>query len=170
MLHPYKGVMPRIAPDVFIAPGAHVIGDVEIGPGSSVWFNAVIRGDVEPIRIGARSNIQDGTVIHVSDGLCPAIIGDDVLIGHMALLHGCTLEDRCMVSMGATVMDEAVVETGAMVAAGALVTPRKRILAGQLWGGSPAAYMRDLNAAEKAFMVEGPLHYGELAGAYLKER
>lgn len=170
MLHPYKGVMPKIAADVFIAPGAHVIGDVEIGAGSSVWFNAVIRGDVEPIRIGARTNIQDGTVIHVSDGLCPAIIGDDVLIGHKALLHGCTLEDRCMVSMGATVMDEAVVETGAMVAAGALVTPRKRVPTGQLWGGSPAAYMRDLNEAEMAFIVEGPRHYGELARAYLKER
>jgi carbonic anhydrase/acetyltransferase-like protein (isoleucine patch superfamily) len=145
---PYRGTSPRIAADAFIAPGAVVIGDVEIGPGTSVWFGCVIRGDVAPIRIGARTNIQDGTVVHVATADGPTDIGDDVTIGHMALIHACTLADRSFVGMKACVMDRAVVESGAMVAAGSLLTPGKRVPAGQLWAGSPARFVRTLTEDE----------------------
>jgi carbonic anhydrase/acetyltransferase-like protein (isoleucine patch superfamily) len=145
---PYRGKQPRIAADAFIAPGAVVIGDVEIGPGSSIWFGCVIRGDLNPIRIGARTNIQDGTIIHVASADGPVHIGDEVTVGHMALIHACTLADHSFVGMKALVMDRVVVESGAMVAAGALVTPGKRVPAGQLWSGSPARLMRELTADE----------------------
>lgn len=147
---PYRGTEPRIAPDAFIAPGAVVIGDVEIGPGAGIWFGCVLRGDVSPIRIGARTNVQDGTVVHVSRGDGPTLIGDDVTIGHMALLHACVLEDRSFVGMKACVMDKAVVESDAMVAAGALLTPDKRVPRGQLWAGSPARFVRQLTDEEHA--------------------
>lgn len=163
---PFKGISPRIAEDVFIAPSASVIGDVEIGEGSSIWFNTVVRGDVFHIRIGKGSNIQDGTVIHVSTGTHATIIGDNVLVGHNCTIHGCRLEDGSFVGMGTTVLDGAVVESGAMVAAGALVTPGKRVIAGQLWGGSPARYLRDLSAQEQAELQSGARHYAELAQIY----
>jgi len=166
-LYAHHGISPTLGADVFIAPGARVIGDVEIGAGSSVWFNTVIRGDVNYIRIGTGTNIQDGSVVHVTVGTHPTFIGSNITIGHRALLHGCTLEDGCFIGMQATVMDGAVVESGAMVAAGALVTPNKRVPAGQLWAGSPARFMRDLSPAEVAFMVESPLHYRQLAQEYL---
>lgn len=163
---PYRGRMPKLAAGVFVAPGASVIGDVEIGAGSSIWFGCVVRGDVNIVRIGAGSNIQDGTVVHVSRRDYGTFIGDNVTIGHMALIHACTLEDGCFVGMAATVMDGSVVESGAMVAAGALVTPRKRVPAGQLWGGSPARYMREVNEREAAYMREVAPHYVELAAEY----
>lgn len=144
------GVAPKIDPSAFIAPGAVIIGDVEIGPNASVWFNCVLRGDDNPIRIGARSNIQDGTVIHITRGGHSTIIGDDVLVGHNAIIHACTLESGSFVGMGATVLDGVVVETGAMIAAGAMVTPNKRILRGELWGGNPAKKMRDLTPEQMA--------------------
>ncbi len=149
-LIPYKGVTPKVDASAFIADGARVIGDVEIGAESSIWFNCVVRGDVNYIRIGAGSNVQDGSVIHVTDGGSPTIIGDMVLVGHMVLLHACTLQEGCLIGMGSTVMDDVVVEPGAMIAAGSLVTPGKRVPAGQLWGGRPAKYMRDLSDAEIA--------------------
>ncbi len=121
------------------------------------------------IAAGARTNIQDGTVVHVSTDCYAIHIGADVMVAHMALLHGCTLEDRCMVGMHATVMDGVVVETGAMVAAGALVTPGKRVRAGQLWAGSPAKHMRDLDQREIDFIAWGPGHYVELAKKYRVE-
>ena len=145
---PYRGVWPKIAGDAFIAPGSVVIGDVEIGAGASVWFDCVLRGDVNIIRVGARTNIQDGTVVHVNGGDGPTFIGADVVIGHKCLIHACTLEDGAFVGMGASVIDGAVVEGGAMVAAGALVTPRKRVPRGQLWAGNPARYARDLRPEE----------------------
>ena len=147
---PYKGIAPKLAGDVYVAEGARIVGDVEIGAGSSVWFNAVVRGDVGIVRIGERSNIQDGSVVHVTGGGNGTFIGDDVLIGHMVLLHDCTLKDRCLIGMGAIVMDRVVVGEEAMVAAGALVTPGKQIEPRTLWGGSPAKYMRDLTDAEIA--------------------
>ena len=120
---PYQGVMPTIATDAFIAPNATVIGNVTIGSQSSVWFNTVIRGDVMSISIGERTNLQDGTIVHVTGGMFDTVIGSDVLIGHRAIVHGATLEDGCFVGMAATILDGAVVETGALVAAGAMVTP-----------------------------------------------
>lgn len=166
---PHKGVYPKIADDVFIAPHASIIGDVEIESGSSVWFNCVVRGDVFPIRIGRGSNIQDGTVIHVSGGVSPTIIGDDVLVGHNCTIHGCTLEDGSFVGMGTTILDGVVVETGGMVAAGALVTPGKRVGKGQLWGGSPARHLRDLSDEELTGLTSGAKHYAELAQTYRTE-
>lgn len=166
-LHPYQDIMPRIGHKVFLAPGAHIVGDVDIGDQASIWYNCVLRGDVNDIKIGARTNIQDGTVIHVSSTLQGTYIGPDVTVGHMALLHACTIEDGAFIGMKACVMDGAYIEAGAMVAAGALVTPGKRVPSGQLWAGSPARYMRDLTEAEKAQNRHSAKHYVELAARYL---
>jgi carbonic anhydrase/acetyltransferase-like protein (isoleucine patch superfamily) len=169
---PYRGIVPRIHPSAFIAPGAVVIGDVEIGAHANIWFNVVIRGDDAPIRIGAGANIQDGSVVHVTYDVpsggehIPCIIGEDVAIGHMALLHGCTLEPGAFVGMKACVMDRAVVESGAMVAAGAVVTPRKRVKSGELWAGTPARFSRALKPEEIDYMRWVPDHYRRLAEEY----
>ncbi len=163
---PYKNIFPLIAPDVFVAEGAVVIGDVHIGSESNVWFGCVIRGDVNTIRIGERTNIQDGTVIHVTRQTGPTTIGSGITIGHSALLHACTLEDNCFIGMHATVMDGAVVESGAWVAASALVTPGKCILKGQIWAGNPARYLRDVTPAEAAFIAVSSRNYVELAKEY----
>ena len=165
-VHPYNGIWPRIHDSAWIAPGAQIIGDVEIGPESSVWFNCVVRGDVHHVRIGARTNIQDGSIIHVSTGTHPTLIGDDVLVGHMALLHGCTLESRAFVGLGAIVMDGAVVEGDAMLAAGSLLAPGKRLPGGELWTGRPARFTRTLSEAEIAFNRTGAPHYVEVARHY----
>lgn len=163
----FDGKTPRIHESAFIAPGCRIIGDVEIGPGASIWYNCVLRGDVNRIVIGARSNIQDGTVIHCDrpDEVNPkgfaTIIGDDVLVGHMVMLHGCTILDRGFVGLSATVMDGAVVESDGMLAAGALLTPGKRVGAGQLWAGRPATFMRDLTAEALADMRRGVARYVE---------
>ncbi len=162
----YRGKRPEIAADAFIAPDAVIIGDAVIGALSSVWFGCAVRADDNFIRIGARTNIQDGTVIHVESTALPTIIGDDVTVGHMALIHACTLEDGCFVGMAATVMDGAVVESGAMVAAGALVTPGKRVASGELWAGSPARKWRDLTDHERATLTDSAAHYVELARGY----
>lgn len=159
------GKAPRIHSSAFIAPGCRIIGDVEIGPDASIWYNCVIRADVNRVVIGARSNIQDGTVIHCDspalsppDGF-PTLIGEDVLVGHMAMIHGCQLEDRAFVGLGAVVMNGAVIESDGMLAAGAMLTSNKRIGARQLWGGRPAAYMRDLNDRVLAELQGGVAHY-----------
>ncbi len=162
----YRGARPRLAPDVFVAPGAAVIGDVEVGSESSVWFGCVVRGDVCHVRIGARTNIQDHTVVHVTHTGIPTLIGDEVTVGHRCVLHACTIEDGAFIGMCATVMDEAVVESGAMVAAGALVPPGKRVRRGELWGGVPARCLRSLRADELALWPERVSHYVELAASY----
>jgi gamma-carbonic anhydrase len=166
-LMPFKNIMPRIGPKVFIAEGVPIVGDVEIGEESSIWFNCVLRGDVNNIKIGRRTNIQDGTVIHVSSSGQGTYIGDDVTVGHMAMLHACTIEDGAFVGMMACVMDGALIEKGAMVAAGALVTPGKRVPSGQLWGGSPARFMRELTEEEKKYLPWSAQHYVNLAREYL---
>lgn len=158
--------MPKIAEDAYIAPGAVIIGDVEIGSQSGVWFGAVIRGDVNFIRIGERTNIQDGTVIHVTRKTGPTRIGSGVTIGHSVLLHACTIEDDAFIGMHSTVMDDAVVEENAMVAAGALVNPRKRVPTGQIWGGNPAQYLRDMKQAELDFIPVSADNYVRLAEEY----
>ncbi len=129
---------PRIDAGAFIAPGAVVYGDVAIGADSSVWFGCVIRGDVQAIRIGARSNIQDGAVIHASTNGAPTLIGDDVTVGHSAVLHACTLESGAFVGLGALVLDRATVHAGGMLAAGAVLTSGKAVGTGELWAGNPA--------------------------------
>lgn len=159
------GKAPRIHDSAFIAPGCRIVGDVEIGPDVSVWYNCVIRADVNRIVIGARSNIQDGSVVHCDsakpghhDGFA-TIIGEDALIGHMAMIHGCTLEDRAFVGLGTIVMDGCRIESDGMLAAGGLLTPGKTIGARQLWVGRPAKYLRDLD--EDAVMQNriGVEHY-----------
>jgi carbonic anhydrase/acetyltransferase-like protein (isoleucine patch superfamily) len=167
LILPYKDIYPTIHEDAFIAPGAVIIGDVTIGKDSGVWFNCVIRGDVNKIRIGDQTNIQDGSVVHVTRKTGPTTIGSGVTIGHMALLHACTIEDNSFVGMQATVMDDAVVETSSMVAAGSVVTPRKRVLQGQIWAGNPAKYLRDLSLEEAHFIPVSARNYVELAREYI---
>lgn len=167
LILPYKGKVPVIGKDVFLAQNATVIGDVEIGDQSSVWYNCVLRGDVNNIRVGQKTNIQDGTVIHVSSKTQGTYIGHNVTVGHMALLHACTIEDEAFIGMMACVMDDAYVETGAMVAAGALVTPGKRVLTGQLWAGSPAKYVRMLTDEERKYIAHSAIHYVGIAKNYL---
>ena len=166
LILPYKGVAPTIHETVFVAPTAVIIGDTEIGEESGIWFGCVVRGDVNIIRIGKRTNIQDGTIIHVASRGQGTFIGDDVTVGHMAVLHACTVESNAFIGMKACVMDGAYVETGAMVGAGALVTPGKRVKSGQLWAGSPAKYVRDLTLEEIAFFPESARHYAGLARTY----
>jgi carbonic anhydrase/acetyltransferase-like protein (isoleucine patch superfamily) len=150
LILPFGGKTPRIHPTAWIAPTAIVIGDVEIGPETGIWYGCVVRGDVNEIRIGARTNIQDGTVIHVAAEGQGTYIGDEITVGHMVLLHACTVESNAFVGMKSCVMDGAHVERHAMVAAGALLTPGKRVPSGELWGGSPARRIRDLTEAQLA--------------------
>lgn len=165
---PLNGHTPRIHDSAFIAPGCRIIGDVEIGPEASIWYNCVLRGDVNAIRIGARSNVQDGTVIHCDSdkgGMkgWPTIVEEGALIGHMAMLHGCTIRTDALVGLGCIVMDGCVLEQGSMLAAGGMLTPGKTIPSGQMWAGRPAKYMRDLDAAwlmGNRFAVEHYVHNG----------
>jgi len=159
--------MPKIHETAFIAENAVIIGDVEIGAGSSIWYNCVVRGDVNTIRIGERTNVQDGSTIHVTRKTGPTVIGSGITIGHMCLLHACFLEDDCFVGMGATVMDKAVVRSGAWVAAGALVTENKQINSGELWAGRPARLFREMTTEEKAFIPVSANNYYELAKEYM---
>lgn len=173
LILPHKGIMPSIADDVFIAPNATVIGDVVIGAGASIWYNTVVRGDSEKIRIGSRTNIQDNCTIHVTnagpDKLFPCLIGNDILIGHNVVAHGCILEDGCFIGMKSTVLDGAVVEGGAMVAAGALVAPGKVVKSGELWGGMPARKIRDLSENHIAAFKHGVDHYCENAQQHIQD-
>lgn len=165
-VHPFNNVSPSVHESAFIAPGAQVIGDVTLGPDSSVWYNCVLRGDVERIIVGARSNIQDGSVVHVTRKRHGTEIHDDVLVGHMALIHGCVLESHSFVGLGAIVMDACVIETDGMLAAGALLPPGKRIGKGELWTGRPARLTRPLSAEEIARNRAGAAGYVELAKAH----
>ena len=165
---PFKGKLPIIDPSVFLA-NATIIGDVEIGAGTNLWFGVTVRGDVNTIRIGRNSNIQEGSVVHCTRNRFSTTIGDNVTVGHLALLHGCVVEDGAFIGMKACVMDGAVVEAGAMVAAGALVTPGKRVKAGELWGGSPAKFLRPLTEDDIKMQMSIAPHYAEMAKVYLDE-
>ncbi len=180
LILPYRGVSPRIAEDVFVAETAVVIGDVEIGAGASIWYGCVLRGDVNRIRVGRNTNLQDGTIVHCNadpagdyretGGGEPTHIGDNVVVGHMALIHACNVHDGAFVGMRAVLLDRAVVESGAMVAAGAVVAPGKVVKAGELWAGMPARRVRELRAEERDQAVWIAEHYRELAGDYLQRR
>jgi carbonic anhydrase/acetyltransferase-like protein (isoleucine patch superfamily) len=150
VLRPYRGVSPRVHPSAFIDDSAQVIGDVEIGEESGVWMNAVIRGDVHWIRIGRRSNVQDGTVVHAMTGTHPTSIGDNVTIGHGAIVHGCTIEHQCLIGMGAILLNGAHVGSGSIVAAGTLVTEGMKVPPKSLVMGSPGKVKRLLTQAEVA--------------------
>lgn len=165
----FENLKPGIAGSAYIDAAALVIGKVEIGADSSVWPMTVIRGDIHGITIGKRTNIQDGSIIHVTHdseyapGGFGVVVGSDVTIGHKVILHGCTVEDRCLIGMGSIVLDGARIETGAMLAAGSLVSPGKVLAGGYLWRGSPAREVRELTDKEKAFLDYSAGHYVRLA-------
>ena len=159
MLRPYRGILPRVASSAFIDDSAQVIGDVEIGEESSVWMCAVVRGDVNRIHIGRRSNVQDAAVVHAMTGTHLTSIGDNVTIGHGAVIHGCTIEQQCLIGMGAIVLNGAHVGAGSIVAAGALVTENMKVPAKSLVMGSPAKVRRLLTAAEIASIQQYADHY-----------
>ena len=165
-VHDFRGIWPRLADDVFVAAGARIIGDVEIGAGSSIWFNCVLRGDANAIRIGQGANIQDGSVVHVSRKGQGTIIGDHVTVGHLALVHACVLEDHSFVGLSAIVMDDCVIEPDGMLAAGAMLTPGKRVGAGELWAGRPARFTRMLSDQEIAGHRQAAAGYATLAGMF----
>lgn len=174
LLRPYLGRLPTVAAGVYIDPAAVVIGDVELGEDTSVWPATVIRGDVNFIRIGARTNIQDGSVVHVShDGPHAKLggfatrIGSDVTIGHKAVIHACTIEDAVLIGMGAIVLDGAVVKKHALVGAGALVPPGKTVGEGEMWLGNPARFARRLTEAEIEGLYYSAQHYVRLKNQYL---
>ncbi len=154
MLRPYRGRMPRIHPTAFIDQSAQVIGDVEIDENSSVWMATVVRGDVHRIRIGRRSNVQDGTIVHVMRDTHPTTIGDEVTIGHAAVIHGCTIEDRCLVGMGAILLNGSHVGRGSIVAAGSLLVEGMVVPPGSLVMGSPAKVKRSVTEAEMSMILD----------------
>jgi carbonic anhydrase/acetyltransferase-like protein (isoleucine patch superfamily) len=164
---PYKNLNPVIDNTAFIAENAVVIGDVKIGSESSVWYNCVLRGDVNNIIIGNRTNIQDGTIIHVSSTTQGTYIGDNVTVGHMALLHACTIKDFAFIGMQSCVMDDSVIEEFAMLGAGSLVPPNKIIPSKQLWMGRPAKYIRDLTADEIEFLKFSADRYVKFSRDYI---
>lgn len=174
-VRPYRGITPGLADGVFIDATATVIGDVALGEQVSVWPMVVIRGDVNKIRIGARSNIQDGSVLHVSrrkpstpEGH-PCIVGEDVTVGHKVMLHGCQIGNRVLIGMGAIVLDGAIIEDEVIVGAGALVTPGKRLESGYLYIGSPARQARPLSVSERKHFVDNAHSYIELKNDYLDQ-
>nr|WP_310524283.1 gamma carbonic anhydrase family protein [Polymorphobacter sp.] len=167
-IHPFGDLIPNIAETAFIAPGVRIIGDVTIGDESSIWYNVVLRGDVDRITIGDRTNIQDGSVVHVTTRKYATIIGDDVLIGHLAMIHGATLENHAFVGLGAIVMDNCVIESDAMLAAGALLAPGKRVPSRELWAGRPAKYLRMLTDEELARNRAASAGYVTLAKEHQK--
>jgi len=150
---------PAIDPSAWIAPTAAIIGDVRIGADSGVWFHCVLRGDANFIQIGRRTNIQDGTIVHVDPGEFATVIGDDVTIGHACIIHGCRLEDSAFVGMGAVVMNGAVIESGGVLGAGGLLTAGRRIAAGELWAGTPAKLRRVLTEQEREEFMSNAPHY-----------
>jgi len=165
-LIPFRGVEPQLGSGVYIAPSADLIGDVIVGDQSSIWFGCVLRGDIEKIRIGKRSNIQDLSVIHVRGGELGTHVGDEVTVGHRVVLHGCTVGDRVLVGMQAVIMDGAVIEDDVLVGAGSLVTPGTRIPSGYLALGRPARAVRLLEDKDREAILDGCTTYVGLAAEY----
>jgi len=168
VITPYLHWSPEIADSAFIADSAEVMGRVTIGADSSIWYQCVLRGDVHDIRIGERSNIQDHTVVHTSHHVSPCIIGNDVTVGHRVILHGCEVEDGCLVGMGSILMDRARLESGCLLAAGSLVAEGKVLRGGYLYAGSPARERRELSDEERAFLKASPAHYVELSKTHIR--
>lgn len=166
-IYKYKNSYPTISSNTYIAPSADIIGDVIIQDNSSIWFNTVIRGDVNYIRIGENTNIQDGSIIHVTRQTCPTIIGSNVTIGHKVLLHGCTIQDSILIGMDSTIMDRAVIESNVIIGAGSLVTQDSHIPSGYLAFGHPAKVIRKLTDKELAFLDISAQNYVSLKNEYL---
>jgi len=170
MLLPYKGKRPKLHETVYVEASARIIGDVIIGAYASVWFNAVVRGDVNYIRIGERTNVQDNSVLHVTKDVYPLIIGSDVTIGHNAVLHGCIVKDRCLIGMGSIILDDAEIGEDTIVGAGALVTEGTKVPPGSLILGAPARVVRKLSGEEVERILTAAKNYLEYTQNYIKER
>jgi carbonic anhydrase/acetyltransferase-like protein (isoleucine patch superfamily) len=169
IIRAFKGIAPELGANVFVAESASVVGDVVLGEDVSIWYGAVLRGDVGKIRIGARSNIQDNATVHMTHQVSDAILGSDVIVGHNAVIHGAVIEDHVLIGMGALVMDNAVVESGAWIAAGSVVSPGTRIAAGMLARGIPAKPVRPVNDEERSWAAGGIARYLDLAREHQKQ-
>ncbi|NTX67274.1 gamma carbonic anhydrase family protein [Myxococcus sp. CA051A] len=169
-LRAFRGVSPRIHPSCFVDDSAQVVGDVELGEGSSIWLNTVLRGDVNPIRVGRRTNLQDLSLVHVTGGRSSTLIGDDVTVGHHVVLHGCTVGNRVLVGMGSILLDEVEVGDDCIIGAGTLLTPGTKVLPGSMVMGSPGKVKRPLTEAEREFLLMSAHHYVELANEYRASR
>lgn len=169
-LLPYKDQFPRLHPSVFVTEGCYIIGDVEIGAGSSVWFGSVIRGDVHYIRIGERTNVQDGTIIHVTHDTYPTLVGNDVTLGHGVMLHGCTIHDNALIGMRATILDQAVIGKNSLIAAGTLIRERFVVPEGVLVAGLPGKIIRDLTDDEIKGLAQSSVNYQNYVRNYLETK
>lgn len=159
LILPFEGHTPKIGRDVFIAPSATIIGDVEIGDEANIWFGAVLRGDIGAIRVGARTNIQDLACVHLTEGQNSAILGADITVGHGAILHGCTIQDGCLIGMGAVVLDDAVIGENSVIAAGTIVPPRMVVPPGSMVRGNPGRVLRAVKPDEAEMGRRGAEHY-----------
>lgn len=169
MIITYQGLAPRVASSAYVAETADVIGDVEIGANASIWFQTVLRGDIEPIHVGENSNIQDGSVLHTMRG-SPVVVGNWVTVGHRAVVHGCSVEDHCLIGMGAILLNNVRVGEGSIIAAGALVPENTVIPPRSLYMGVPARFRRQLGDPERRFIDSHATHYLEYKESYLSER
>lgn len=168
MIHEFKGMLPKLGEGVYIAPGAHVIGDVEIGNHSSIWFNTVVRGDVDAIRIGHNTNIQDSCVCHVMNDEYPLLLGDYVTVGHSVTLHGCEIESHCLIGMGSIILNDVQIAEGSIVAAGSLLTEGMKVPSQSLVMGMPAKVKRGLSREEVDSIGEYAKRYVEYKNEYLR--
>lgn len=168
-IRPFENTHPSLGRNVFIAPSAEIIGDVTIGDESSVWFQSLLRGDINSIRIGSRTNLQDGTIVHVDYEINDVQIGDEVTIGHRAVIHGCRIQDRCLIGMNATILSGAEIHTGAIVAAGALVREGQEVPERTLVAGVPAEPIREITAGEWDTIINSAAHYVHYGRKYLGE-
>lgn len=166
MIIPFEDHHPVVAESAYLAPSVDVIGDVTIGAEASLWFGTVARGDMNFIRIGDRSNIQDNCTIHVTTDLYPTIVGHEVTVGHNAIIHGCIIGDRCLIGMGAVIMDDVEIGDGSLIAAGAVLTPGTKVPPRSLFAGIPAKFRREVTAAEYDDIVERAQHYIDFALRY----
>jgi len=172
----YRSILPKISDKALIAPNAIISGDIEIMENTNIWYNVVIRGDVAPIRIGKNTNIQDGTIIHVTrpnhlqnktdENGAPTIIGDYVTIGHMAMIHACKIDSNAFIGMSSVIMDLVHIESEAMIAAGAVITPKKIIKRGEIWAGNPGKFLRKMSESEISYITKSAENYVELAKEY----
>jgi carbonic anhydrase/acetyltransferase-like protein (isoleucine patch superfamily) len=169
MIRSYQGKLPRIAAGCYIDPSAQILGDVEIGERSSVWMNAVLRGDVNSIRLGSCSNVQDCSVLHGQRNLYAVTVGDWVTIGHNATVHGCVVEDECLIGIGARVLNNARIGKGSIIAAGSIVPEHTVVPPRTLWAGVPAKMRRELSDKDRALILEYAQNYLDYVEIYLKE-